>query len=73
MPDTNSLKTRSLAIFRGTLHLVGTVHVYIHAIAFSAGLNGIQVDQETKRTIVEQAFQASGVKNIFCRELKFLR
>ena len=37
----NPLKTR----LHCTLHWIGTVHVYIQAVAFSAGLNSIQVDQ----------------------------
>ena len=31
-----------------TLNFIGTVHVHVHAIAFSVGLNGIQVDQVSR-------------------------
>ena len=31
-----------------TLHLLGTVHLYIYAIAFSVGLSGIQEDQVSR-------------------------
>ena len=56
---TNSLKTR----VHYTLHLIGTVHVYIQAIAFSAGPNGIQVDQVNR-----EDNSRAGILDKWCRE-----
>ena len=47
-----------------TLHLIGTVLVYIHAIVLSAGLNDFQVDQVNR-----EDNSRAGIPDKWCQHL----